>query len=85
MEDDRLTTIIAAIRTLKPEDFTKAGPPNMASLKALVPDVIAEERDAAWSKIQEETVPASSPEDDGPKVVTCADVVNTLRSQGHAI
>ena len=85
MEEQRLATIIAAIRTLKPEDFTKAGPPNMASLKALVSDVTAEERDTAWAKIQEETVPASLSTDDKPEVVTCGDVVKALREKGHQI
>ena len=33
MNEERMALIIEAIKTLKPEDFTKSGSPNLAALK----------------------------------------------------
>jgi hypothetical protein len=93
MDEKRLAAIIAAIRTLKPEDFTKAGPPNMTALRAAVPDVTAEERDTAWAKIEEETATKASPppaaepaaKPTQKAAVTGEDVIKNLRAQGHKI
>lgn len=51
MDEARLVLIIAAIMALKPEDFTKAGAPKVAAIKAAVPDITTEELEAALAKI----------------------------------
>jgi hypothetical protein len=92
MDEARLALIIAAIAALKPEDFTKAGPPNMTVLKAAIPDITAEERDTAWAKVQEEAAKNAPPTSKAApaaaaaaQIITCEDVMKSLRAQGRKI
>jgi len=67
MDKEKLLLLIAAIATLKPEEFTKGGSPQTAALSFAVGfDVTAVERDEAWAEVQKQKA-ADLPSDDDIK------------------
>jgi len=69
MNEERLALIVAAIKSLKPEDFTKSGAPNLAALKTTIPDITAEERDTVWATL----APATSSQEAASENTTAFD------------
>jgi hypothetical protein len=52
MENEKLLALLAAIATLKPEDFTKGSGPKIEALStAFGSPVTAAERDEAWAEV----------------------------------
>lgn len=89
MDEARHQVIRDAIATLKPEDFTKSGLPGLPALKAIIPDITAEERDQVWNDVKpvEETSSDDTKKESKqkPEIVRGEDVIKTLREKGHRV
>lgn len=90
--EERLQKIVAAIKQLKPEDFTQAGPPKVEAIEKILGfDINAAERDEAWSlvtpepKHAEEKAPEKAPEQKEKTMVTGEDALKLLRSRGAKV